>query len=71
MENTFEVNREKIQELLSTLEKKRIVLIIDDLDRRKVEEVNEIITLIAEVEWFFNIKTLFLIDFDSYLNNFF
>ncbi len=68
LENTFEVNREKIQDLLSTLENKRIVLIIDDLDRRKVEEVNEIITLIAEVEWFFNIKTLFLIDFDNYLN---
>lgn len=61
-QETFEVTREKLRNLLKILDDEYIVLIIDDLDRKESKEIKEIISLIAEVEDFFNLKIIYLLD---------
>lgn len=61
-QETFEVTREKLRNLLKILDDEYIVLIVDDLDRKESKEIKEIISLIAEVEDFFNLKIIYLLD---------
>lgn len=61
-QETFEVTREKLRNLLKILDNEYIVLIVDDLDRKESKEIKEIISLIAEVEDFFNLKIIYLLD---------
>lgn len=66
--NTFQINRDKIRIQLQALKEKNIVLVIDDLDRKEPKEITEIISLIAEVEDFFNLKLIFLLDENKILD---
>lgn len=68
-QETFEITREKLRNLLKILDDEYIVLVIDDLDRKESREVREIIGLVAEVEDFFNLKIIYLLDEENLKDN--
>jgi predicted KAP-like P-loop ATPase len=61
-ESTFEVIKERIDELLIKLEKK-IVIIIDDIDRLTYDEINQIFQMVKSIGNFSN--TIYFLSFDK------
>lgn len=63
-------NREKLKNSVKKLTKKKIVIVLDDLERINNEEkIKEIINLIADLEEFVNLKILILTNYSKLHKN--